>query len=65
MSLDKSRISKRGNSSRKLIPEKQRKTMTDPFVDWIKRSRSDKRGRFQAEWLKREVKRPQKNEENC
>ena len=44
MSLDKSRIPKRGNSSRKFIPEKQRKTMTDPFVDWIKRSRSDKRG---------------------
>ena len=42
MSLDKSGIPKRGNSSRKFIPEKQRKTMTDPFVDWIKRSRSDK-----------------------
>ena len=42
MSLDRSRIPKRGNSSRKFIPEKQRKTMTDPFVDWIKRSRSDK-----------------------
>ena len=42
MSLDKSRIPKRGNSSRKFIPEKQRKTMTDTFVDWIKRSRSDK-----------------------
>ena len=44
MSLDKSRIPKRGNSSRKFIPEKQRKTMTDPFVDWIKRSRSNERG---------------------
>ena len=42
MSLDKSRIPKRGNSSRKFIPEKQRRTMTDPFVDWIKRTRSDK-----------------------
>ena len=42
MSLDKSRTPKRGNSSRKFIPEEQRKTMTDPFVDWIKRSRSDK-----------------------
>ena len=42
MSLDKSRIPKRGNSSRKFIPGEQRKTMTDPFVDWIKRSRSDK-----------------------
>ena len=42
MSLDKSRIPKRVNSSRKFIPEKQRKTMTDPFVDWIKRARTDK-----------------------
>ena len=42
MSLDKSRIPKRGNSSRKFIPEKQRKTMTDPLVDWIKRARIDK-----------------------
>ena len=42
MSLDKSRIPERGNSSRKFIPEKQRKTMTDPFVDWIKRARTDK-----------------------
>ena len=42
MSLDKSRIPKRGNSSRKSIPEKQRKTMTDPFVNWIKRARTDK-----------------------
>ena len=42
MSLHKSRIPKRGNSSRKFIPEKQRKTMTDPFVDWIKRARTDK-----------------------
>ena len=42
MSLDKSRIPKRGNSSRKFIPKKQRKTMTDSFVDWIKRARTDK-----------------------
>ena len=42
MSLDKSRIPKRGNSSRKFIPKKQRKTMTDPSVDWIKRARTDK-----------------------
>ena len=44
MSQNKSRIPKRGNRSRKFIPENQRKTMTDPFVDWIKRSRSDKKG---------------------
>ena len=42
MILDKSRIPKRGNSSRKFIPKKQRKTMTDSFVDWIKRARTDK-----------------------
>ena len=42
MSLDKSRIPKRGNSSRKFIPEEQRKKMTDPFVDWIKQARTDK-----------------------
>ena len=42
MSLDKSRIPTRGNSSRKFIPEKQRKTMTDPFVNWIKRAQTDK-----------------------
>ena len=43
MSLDKSRIPKRGNSSRKFIPEKQkRKTMTDPFVERITRTRTDK-----------------------
>ena len=42
MSLDKSRIPKRGNSSKKFIPKKQRKTMTDPFVDRIKRARTDK-----------------------
>ena len=42
MSLEKSRIPKRGDSSKKFIPKKQRKTMTDPFVDRIKRARTDK-----------------------
>ena len=42
MSLDKTSIPKRGNSSRKFIPKKQRKTMTDPFADQIKRARTDK-----------------------
>ena len=42
MSLDKSRIPKRGNSSRKFIPEKQRKAMTDRFVERITRTRTDK-----------------------
>ena len=43
MSLDKSRIPKRGNSSRKFIPEEQRKLMTDPFVERITRTRTGKR----------------------
>ena len=42
MSLDKSRILKRGNSSRKFIPKKQRRAMTDPFVERITRTRTDK-----------------------
>ena len=42
ISLDKSRIPKRGNSSRKCILEKQRKAMTDPFVERITRTRTDK-----------------------
>ena len=41
-SLDKSRIPKRGNSSKKFIPKKQRKAMTDPFLDRITRARTDK-----------------------
>ena len=42
MSLDKSRTPKLGESSRKFIPEKQRKAMTDPFVERITRARTDK-----------------------
>ena len=42
MSLDKSRIPKLGNSSRKIIPEKQRKTMNNPFVEMLTRTRTDK-----------------------
>ena len=41
MSLDKSRIPKRGNSSRKFIPKKQREAMTDPLVERITRTRTD------------------------
>ena len=41
MSLDKSRIPKLVDSSRKFIPEKQRKAMTDPFVERITRTRTD------------------------
>ena len=42
MSLDKSRIPKLGDSSRKFIPEKQRKAMNNPFVKRITRTRTDK-----------------------
>ena len=42
MSLDKTRIPKRGNSSRKFIPKKQRRAMTDPFMDRITRALTDK-----------------------
>ena len=42
MSLDKSRIPKLSDSSRKFIPEKQRKAMTDLFVERITRTRTDK-----------------------
>ena len=42
MSLDKSRIPKLCDSSRKFLPEKQRKAMNDPFVERIKRNRTNK-----------------------
>ena len=41
MSLDKLRIPKLVDSSRKFLPEKQRKAMTDPFVERITRTRTD------------------------
>ena len=41
MSLEKSRIPKLSDSSRKFIPEKQRKAMTDPFKERIIRTRND------------------------
>ena len=41
MSLDKLRIPELVDSSRKFIPEKQRKAMTDPFVERITRTRTD------------------------
>ena len=61
MSLDKSRIHKLSDSSRKLIPEKQRKAMNDPFVERITCNRTDKGKKIQAEWLKPGVKSPQKD----
>ena len=42
LSIDKSRIPKLGDSSRKFIPEIQRRAMTDAFVERITRTRTDK-----------------------
>ena len=42
MSLDKSRVPKLGDSSRKIKPEKQRKAMNGPFVERITQARADK-----------------------
>ena len=41
ISLDESRIPKLGDSSRKFIPERQRKAMTDLFVERITQTRTD------------------------
>ena len=46
MSLDKSRITKPSDSSRKFIPEKQRKAMNDPFVEKIAGTRTGKWKKF-------------------
>ena len=43
LSLDNSRIPKLRDSSRKLIPKKQRKAMSDPFVEKITRTRTNKK----------------------
>ena len=40
MSLDKSRIPKLSDNSRKCIPKNQRKSMNDPFVEKIARTRT-------------------------
>ena len=42
MSLYESRIPKLRDSSRKFIPEKQRKAMNDPFGEKITRTQTDK-----------------------
>ena len=46
MSPDKSMITKQGHSSRKFIPEKQRKAMNYPLVERITRTRTDKGKKF-------------------
>ena len=43
LSLENSRIPKLRDSSRKLIPKKQRKAMNDPFVEKITRTRTNKK----------------------
>ena len=65
MSLDKSRIPKRGNSYRKFIPEKQRKTMTDPFVDWIKRAQTDKGETVSGRMVETRSQKTAKREKKC
>ena len=42
MSLDKSRTPKLSDSSKKFIPKKQRKSMTDPFVERTEKTRNKK-----------------------
>ena len=42
MSLEKSRIPKISDNSKKFIPAKQKKSMNDPFVERITRTRTDK-----------------------
>ena len=42
MSLDKSRLPKLSDSSRNIIPKKQRKSLNDPFVERIARTRTTK-----------------------
>ena len=42
MNLNKSRIPKLSDSSRKFIPKKQRKALYDPFVERITQTRTDK-----------------------
>ena len=42
ISLNKPRTTKPDNRSRKFVPEKQRKAMTDPFVERFTRTRTNK-----------------------
>ena len=62
MSLDKSRIPKLGDSSRKFIPEKQRKAMNDPFVERFLRTRTDKGETALGRMVETKVKSPQKRD---
>ena len=61
MILDKSRVPKRGNSSWKFISEEQRKSMTDPFVERITRTRTGKRKMVSGRMV--ETRSPKSSEE--
>ena len=58
MSLDKSSIPKLGDSSRKFLPEKQRRAMTDPFVERITRSRTDNEETVSGRMVKTRSQKP-------
>ena len=61
MSLFKSRIPKLSDSSRKCKPEKQRKTMRDPFVERIARTRIDKGMKVSGGMVETRSQNPQKD----
>ena len=61
MSPDKSRMPQLIDSSRKPIPKKEIKSMNDPFVEKIARTRTSKGKKIQIEWLKLGVKSPPKD----
>ena len=63
MSLDKSRIPKLSDKSRKFIPEKQRKAMNDPFVERIARTRTDKEKKYSGGMV--EIKSQNEGQKQC
>ena len=65
MSLDKSRIPKLSDSSRKFIPEKQRKAMNNPFVERIARTRTDEGKKFSGRMVETISQNPQKDKRQC
>ena len=60
MNLDKSRIHKHGDISRKFISKKQRNTMNDLLSKEPKRLGTRRRGKFHIKLLKQGVKNFQK-----
>ena len=65
MSLDKSRIPKLSDSSRKFTPEIQRKAMNDPFVERIAQTRTDKGKKVLGGMVEAGVKSPRKDKSQC